>query len=142
MAEPVNYMDLAAFRERGYLQEANRQFFHPLGLALEWTSGLTRDAVEKMLAARGVRFGHDAIDNVMAFVFAAGLDKPHLSGVWDYRDDPEGMSYGDGVIDPVKAERFNREWAEKADVRRARLGYIIQPVAVPSEATEQEPTGP
>lgn len=27
-------MDLAAFRDEGYLQEVNRQFFHPLGLAL------------------------------------------------------------------------------------------------------------
>jgi hypothetical protein len=28
-------MDIAEFRESGYLQEANRLFFHPLGLALE-----------------------------------------------------------------------------------------------------------
>lgn len=27
-------MDLKEFREFGYLQEANRRFFHPLGLAL------------------------------------------------------------------------------------------------------------
>jgi len=28
-------MDIKEFREKGYLQEANRLFFHPLGLALE-----------------------------------------------------------------------------------------------------------
>lgn len=28
-------MGVKEFREEGYLQEANRQFFHPLGLALE-----------------------------------------------------------------------------------------------------------
>jgi len=28
-------IDIKEFRERGYLQEANRLFFHPLGLALE-----------------------------------------------------------------------------------------------------------
>lgn len=28
-------IDITEFRERGYLQEANRLFFHPLGLALE-----------------------------------------------------------------------------------------------------------
>jgi hypothetical protein len=27
-------MDLTEFREEGYLQEVNRRFFHPLGLAL------------------------------------------------------------------------------------------------------------
>lgn len=27
-------IDLNEFREKGYLQEANRKFFHPLGLAL------------------------------------------------------------------------------------------------------------
>ena len=30
----TKWMDLNEFREEGYLQEVNRQFFHPLGLAL------------------------------------------------------------------------------------------------------------
>lgn len=30
-----NYMSLKDFKDRGYLQEANRIFFHPLGLQLE-----------------------------------------------------------------------------------------------------------
>ncbi len=30
----VKPMNLRAFMDEGYLQEANRQFFHPLGLAL------------------------------------------------------------------------------------------------------------
>jgi len=29
------YIDAKEFREEGYLQEVNRRFFHPLGLALE-----------------------------------------------------------------------------------------------------------
>ena len=28
------FMDIREFRDKGYLQEVNRQFFHPLGLAL------------------------------------------------------------------------------------------------------------
>lgn len=45
----VPYMDIKKFREFGFLQEVNRQFFHPLGLALEisrdedgteWLSGV------------------------------------------------------------------------------------------------------
>lgn len=31
----MNYMDIKEFLDAGFLQEANRQFFHPLGLALE-----------------------------------------------------------------------------------------------------------
>ena len=33
--EKIKYMDLNEFRDQGYLQEVNRKFFHPLGLALD-----------------------------------------------------------------------------------------------------------
>lgn len=33
--EPIKHIDIKEFCEKGYLQEVNRQFFHPLGLALE-----------------------------------------------------------------------------------------------------------
>ena len=36
-AAPVKLLDAATFRDDGYLQEANRGFFHPLGLALAMT---------------------------------------------------------------------------------------------------------
>jgi hypothetical protein len=29
------HLDIKKFRDIGYVQEVNRQFFHPLGLALE-----------------------------------------------------------------------------------------------------------
>ena len=35
MIKDIKKMDLKEFVEFGFLQEANRQFFHPLGLALE-----------------------------------------------------------------------------------------------------------
>jgi hypothetical protein len=31
----IKHIDIKEFREKGYLQELNRQFLHPLGLALE-----------------------------------------------------------------------------------------------------------
>lgn len=31
----IKYIDIEEFMNEGFLQEANRQFFHPLGLALE-----------------------------------------------------------------------------------------------------------
>lgn len=33
--QEIKRIDISEFREKGYLQEANRRFFHPLGLALE-----------------------------------------------------------------------------------------------------------
>lgn len=35
VTEEVKRIDIKEFREKGFLQEANRKFFHPLGLALE-----------------------------------------------------------------------------------------------------------
>ena len=61
MEDHIKRIDIKEFREAGYLQEANRQFFHPLGLALEVV--LNEDGTET------------------------------LGGVWDYRDDPEGIVF-------------------------------------------------
>lgn len=68
--DDINRIPIADFRTLGYLQEANRLFFHPRGLALEVTVNL--DGTEQ------------------------------LGGVWDYRQDPEGIHFGDGMIDPGK----------------------------------------
>lgn len=35
MADDIKRMDIEEFQEEGYLQELNRRFLHPLGLALE-----------------------------------------------------------------------------------------------------------
>lgn len=88
-------MDIKTFREAGYLQEVNRQFFHPLGLALE------------------VNVNDDGTES--------------LGRICDYRGDPEGLRYGDGMIDPEKAARIHREREEKASWRQNILGYVIQP---------------
>lgn len=92
--EKIKYIDIKEFREAGYLQEVNRRFLHPLGLALEVTQ------------------------------FADGTET--LGGVWDYRDDPEGMNFGPGMIDPIKVDRVASEWYTKAQTREADLGYVIQ----------------
>lgn len=91
----IKYMDIDEFREGGYLQEVNRRFFHPLGLALEVTVG---------------EDGHAA----------------SLVGIWDNRDDPEGMSYGPGMIDTEKREKVSDEFDRKYQERRRILGYTIQ----------------
>lgn len=93
----IKKMSTKDFRERGYLQELNRQFLHPLGLALEVK--VEKDGSES--------FGE----------------------VWDYRDDPEGMIYGSGMIDGNKAQRIRTEQEAKCNSRIKLLGYDIQPAA-------------
>ena len=91
-----NRMSVKEFRERGYLQELNRRFLHPLGLALEVV-------VEE---GETERFGE----------------------VWDYRDDPEGLIFGDALLDESKALFINGEVMSRSPARRAALGYVVQPI--------------
>lgn len=96
----IEYMDIGEFRRAGYLQEVNRQFLHPLGLALE--------------VGRDDESGHWAI-----------------TGVWDYRADPEGIRFAPEVIDDEfveRAERIERIGNRRVDARLAALGYVIQPL--------------
>lgn len=44
MKKAIKYIDIKEFRELGYLQELNRRFLHPLGLALE--VGINDDGTE------------------------------------------------------------------------------------------------
>lgn len=87
----VNYMDGNIFRDEGYLQEANRQFFHPLGLALE-------------------------------------LDpKTSTLKIWDYRDDPEGITFDKTDLQPKAAHVAQLEGNRYA-ARKKAVGYWIQPI--------------
>lgn len=137
MSDEIKYMDVEEFRELGYLQEANRLFFHPVGLALEWDAGWTRATLGKFLEDRGWSLlGAEALDDVWTFVRAAGLDKARISGVWDYRDDPEGIMYGrpteNGIVDnPISAEKaacVQAEYERHVEAREALFGSVVQDV--------------
>ena len=92
--DKINRMNIKEFRELGYLQEVNRGFFHPLGLALETTIG---------------------DDNVES-----------LSGIQDYRDDPEGMRYEELDLQS-KAKLVEEERERRRPARETILGYWQQP---------------
>lgn len=49
-----------------------------------------------------------------------------LSGVWDYRHDPEGVFYEDGVLDAKKAERVAEAMCSKAAHRFEHYGTNVQ----------------
>lgn len=93
----VKRIDIREFREVGYLQEINRRFLHPLGLALEVV--IEEDGTER------------------------------LGGVWDYRDDPEGIYYdGDYAKDlGAKASRVKTLEDGRSTARVSALGYFVQP---------------
>ena len=93
----INWMDLNEFVDKGFLQEANRQFFHPLGLALA--------------------------------VSYKGGKAISLIGIWDYRNDPDGIRFAESDLPGAdKTEAVDILYREKARARRERFGWIIQPI--------------
>lgn len=105
------YLDPQEFIDAGYLQEANRLFFHPLGLALEWVPGdtfLWRDSEDRLAEERVMQ-----------------------CRVWDERDDPEGIRFAEPLPDHVKADAVARQHVERRQAREDALGYWIQPVEQP-----------
>lgn len=92
----VNRMEVSEFRQAGYLQELNRRFLHPLGLAME--------------------------------VVIEDDGAVHFGGVWDYRDDPEGIVFAD--LDLAHAAAIEDEIERRRPEREMRLGYWIQPVGL------------
>lgn len=129
MTDNINRMDITEFREAGYLQEVNRCFLHTAGLALEVDTGFKdTDELRDWFVKRGVQFGQDALDCVWTFIKLAGLDKEHLSGVWDYRADPEGMIFGGDLLDRQKAVRVRGEIESHVPAREKLFGSVIQPV--------------
>lgn len=85
-------MDLKEFREAGFLQEANRLFFHPLGLAL------------------GVN-----VDESGAYTDL---------GIWDCRDDPEGIVFDE--VEQPKVDHVQALRDSKMEARLAAFGYHVQ----------------
>jgi hypothetical protein len=88
MGGAIKHMSVEEFHELGLLQEINRLFLHPRGLALEVTK---RE------------------DGTM-----------YVSGIWDYREDPEGILFADGVL----AKPAAREKAKR--VEALRLSHLIE----------------
>ncbi len=100
MTDEIKRIDIKEFWKLGFIQEINRRLLHPCGLALE-------------------------------IIFELNEDGSHgdakLGGVWDYRDDPEGMAFADGVLDTEKAASVDALYHAHDDVRTKNFGWVIQP---------------
>jgi hypothetical protein len=77
MSQELKHMSEEEFRNEGFLQEVNRKFFHPLGLALALELGKDKDG-----------------------------DIRKYWGIIDCREDPEGMFFDQEILDPAKADRI------------------------------------
>jgi hypothetical protein len=98
----MNYLSIRDFVSLGYLQELNRQFLHPLGLALE---------VEEI---------------------AGG--KYAISGVQDFRGDPEGMMFSKFDEESIKKAAYvQKEWENRIVPREEALTWMIQPCELSEE---------
>lgn len=100
VAEPIQRMDIRDFREAGYLQEANRRFFHPLGLALE----TVRDADGNEVLGGVWDYRDDPVG--MAFGPDLVLALPMAE----------------------RARRVEAEVEAKAAARTALFGSVVQPI--------------
>lgn len=103
MTDKIKRADIKELRKFGYIQEINRQFLHPLGLAIEVV--IEKDGTER------------------------------LGGIWDLRDDPEGLYYIQ--LNKSKMRRVKREQRNRAKIRQEKLGFVIQKKDF-REATQKE----
>jgi len=100
-------LDAMALADEGYIQEANRRFFHPLGL-------------------------HMAVQ-----IVTDDLDSPFQIRVMDCRDAIAGVVYApaeDASESSVRSRReraIEMQWTRRAAIRRLRTGIVRQPVNAP-----------
>ncbi|MCL5265186.1 MAG: hypothetical protein M1343_08355 [Chloroflexi bacterium] len=104
----IKYIDIKEFVDFGFLQEVNRQFLHPLGLALE--VAVNDDG---SMALGGIWDYQDDPEG-MAFADEA-LANPAFK---------------------EKAERVRQFRMQKAETRLPALGYVVQPVDIGSFVVE------
>lgn len=95
-------ISIEEFYSFGYLQEVNRAFFHPLGLALSVVHSDTTGTL---------RLG------------------PILDG---REDPEGIRYVAPSAFDPQKTQNIINEWSVRSKARLAGLGYVIQPITDPA----------
>ena len=101
----AKWMDIREFQKSGLLQEVNRLFFHPRGLALtvRYNGGPNTPESEKINWTIG--------------------------GIVDYRGDGEGVYFGELTEEDVARGRsLQSELEARSASREAALGFVIQPL--------------
>lgn len=107
MTNQIKKLNLKEFKDEGFLLEANRQFFHPLGLALT------------------VYYDDNDLENKTGVEAEA---EPVGIFIQDWRDDPEGCGFAEFTKeDKVKARKVQALHDSKVEARTKLFGSTIQP---------------
>lgn len=127
------YLDVGEFQRLGFLQEANRLFFHLHGLALEITmvdeEGWSEESSFVLRIADAIHEAEETGPNARSYRALAReiADRLHppgsvfLSGVWDVRDDPEGVVMGSWSEEQVDRAHAVAEERAHHTVARAEM---------------------
>jgi len=99
------HISVKEFRETGYLQELNRRFLHPLGLALKVT--VNKDTGEEALS--GI---WDARDDPFGIIFSEEELSKHLK-IFQHR-----------------AKYVEQQRQIKMEARKKKFGWGVQPVGI------------
>lgn len=149
MSDDIKRMPIKEFRGAGYLHEVNRLVLHPLGLAME-VQVVKEDTIRLDLRAADVKL-FEEISRAVGDAVAEKLSTKQLEqlaallarienapgfeagdeilgGVWDYREDPEGIDYGDDLLSQPKAAFVAGQMFARRKARSEALGYVVQPV--------------
>ena len=137
-------MSVKEFREEGYLQEVNRRVLHRAGLALEVlaldiessTKEVNKEVEKMKKSLEETDDFNDYQKDILRQFLEFAEDGEVFGKVWDYRDDEEGMCFGD--IDNTnikKAKRVKKEMKSKDDTRTERFGFVTQPLT-PHKVTD------
>lgn len=131
----VKRIPIKEFRALGFLQEVNRQFFHPHGLALEiveeeciWCKGEGKHQTHAGVGPMTV--GQEAVGKLHICPHCDGDGvTERLGGIWDYREDPEGILYSDDQMSETKRLMVKEERDSHIGTRLALMKNVIQPVS-------------
>lgn len=123
----IKYMDIAEFRKVGFLQEVNRKVLHPCGLALEVETGpgmirLSEEEIDYLRTIARTTFEPSTRAFLNNIVHRAVNAEERIGRVWDDRDDPEGIAYGEGYPTIEKAQAVAKEAAKHRQGRLAIFG--------------------
>ena len=131
--------------DNGLLFRINQTVLHPFGLALEvicWESEEEQQKEIKKIESfikiieDAYRFESAMCEDEKDLIVASLKElieikkqKVRFGGVWDYREDAEGMAYEDKTFEHGKAkfDKFMDEFGKaKYEERKKELGYFIQ----------------
>lgn len=96
-------MDIEEFRAQGYLQEVNRRFFHPLGLAL----AVSLNRADGTFQLSGVWDDRDDPEGTRYELTAPGASAEECQR---------------------RFAHVEAEWRNRMIPRQRALGYVVQPV--------------